>query len=211
MARFVLVTVLFSASRARRGCLHRWGHLRPPSSVPQCSIMERSEIDFPRRRRTARPIQWGAPWSSCRTARADGFEANYTVGLVRGLLANGLAPHVVTSDVDHARVAALGVPCTNLRGDVSSGRAWPAKLANLLRYYLRLTWLIARRRPAVVHFTGIFRDELLWFEAPFLSLLFRFFAGRYVYTVHNLLPHGRTDKRYSALPIGLSSAVCPMS
>lgn len=155
--------------------------------------MGRSEPTFPGSRERLDRSSREQPPDPAVLLVPHGFEANYTVGLVRGLLANGVALQVVTSDADHARIAALGVPCTNLRGDVSSDRAWPAKLANLLRYYFRLAWLIARCRPTVVHFTGIFRDQLLWFEAPFLSLLFRFFADRYVYTVHNLLPHGRTD------------------
>ena len=121
-----------------------------------------------------------------------GFEPNYTVGLVRGLKANGVDPHVITSDEDHARLVALGAACTNLRGAVSPQRPRLRKLGDLVRYYIRLTCFVMRSRPDVLHFTGTFRNELVWFDALYLPVIFRLSARRYVYTVHNVLPHGRT-------------------
>ena len=126
---------------------------------------------------------------------------------MRGLRANGVDPHVITSDEDHARLVALGTACTNLRGAVSPRRPGLRKLGDLVRYYIRLTCFVVRSRPDVLHFTGIFRNELVWLDALYLSVLFRLSARRYVYTVHNVLPHGRTRSPFFHLAYRLAYRV----
>jgi glycosyltransferase involved in cell wall biosynthesis len=69
-------------------------------------------------------------------------------------------------------------------------------MANLTRYYIRLLFFLLRRRGATVHFSGIFRNELILWEGLFLNLCFRLLAGRYLYTVHNVLPHSRANSHF---------------
>ena len=126
----------------------------------------------------------------------NGFEANFTVGFVKGLAANGVELCVVSCDETAPRLAAAGIPNLNLRGCLDSNRPFGVKLVNLVRYYVRLLFLLARRRGATVHFTGIFRNELILWEGLCLNLCFRLLAGRYLYTVHNVLPHSRKNSRF---------------
>jgi glycosyltransferase involved in cell wall biosynthesis len=71
-----------------------------------------------------------------------------------------------------------------------------SKAVNLMRYYARLVLYLYRHRRSVVHFTGIFRNALILFEGFVLSLCFRLLSSRYVYTVHNVLPHNKENKRF---------------
>ncbi len=126
----------------------------------------------------------------------NGFEANFTVGFARGLAANGVELCVVSCDETAPRLTAAGIPNLNLRGSLDSNRPFVRKLANLARYYFRLLLLLFRHRGATVHFTGIFRNELILWEGLVLNLCFRLLAGRYLYTVHNVLPHSRGHSRF---------------
>jgi glycosyltransferase involved in cell wall biosynthesis len=123
----------------------------------------------------------------------NGFEPNYTLGFVKGLAANGMHPLVVSCDGDHARLRAAGIRCTNLRGSQEQVRSAAEKARNLLSYYARLLLLLVRNRGSMVHFTGLFRKEIIFFEGMLLSLTFKLMASPYIYTVHNVLPHGREN------------------
>ena len=125
-----------------------------------------------------------------------GFEANFTVGFVKGLAANGVELRVVSCDETAPRLTAAGIPNLNLRGSLDSNRPFVSKLANLTRYYVRLLLLLFRHRGATVHFTGIFRNELILWEGLVLNFCIRLLAGRYLYTVHNVLPHSREHSRF---------------
>jgi glycosyltransferase involved in cell wall biosynthesis len=59
-----------------------------------------------------------------------------------------------------------------------------------------LLFLLFRHRGATVHFTGIFRNELILWEGLVLNRCFRLLAGSYIYTVHNVLPHSRGHSRF---------------
>jgi glycosyltransferase involved in cell wall biosynthesis len=124
-----------------------------------------------------------------------GFEPNYTVGYVKGLIANGLQVTVISSDADHSQLIAIGAGAVNLRGAQETGRGYLKKFANLLRYYFRLVLFLLRNRGSVVHFTGLFRNELLIIDALLLNWTFRLLARRYLYTVHNVLPHSKERSR----------------
>jgi len=126
----------------------------------------------------------------------NGFEANFSVGFARGLAANGVELCVVSCDETASRLTAAGIANLNLRGSLAEGRPSWMKLCNLIRYYARLLLLLIRNRGATVHFTGIFRNELILWEGLFLNLCFRLLAGRYLYTVHNILPHSRGQSRF---------------
>jgi glycosyltransferase involved in cell wall biosynthesis len=125
-----------------------------------------------------------------------GFEANYIVGFCKGLAANGVELCVVSCDETASRLTAAGIRNVNLRGSVIEGRPAWRKLANLGSYYARLILMLFRNRGATVHFIGIFRDALILWEGIFLNLCFRLAAGRYLYTVHNVLPHNMRENGF---------------
>jgi glycosyltransferase involved in cell wall biosynthesis len=120
-----------------------------------------------------------------------GFEANFTLGFAKGLRDNGLRLLVVSCDETERRLTAAGIANANLRGSLDKNRPWAAKLLNLLRYYWLLVCLLLRHRGATVHFTGVFRNQWILWEGIVLNLIFRGLARRYIYTVHNVLPHSR--------------------
>lgn len=134
----------------------------------------------------------------CRTTIIvpHGFESNYTVGFVRGLVANGVALHVITSDSDHVRLQECGVPCVNLRGSQDSERPAAVKAVNLIRYYARLLAHVRTHAGSVVHVTGMFRGTRALIEGVVLGLAFRVISSRYIYTAHNVLPHNKGDSRF---------------
>jgi glycosyltransferase involved in cell wall biosynthesis len=120
-----------------------------------------------------------------------GFEADYTTGFLRGLAANGVPIRVVSSDTTAERLDRLGIPHSNLRGSQDPRRSARTKAWNLLRYYVRLLALVGRCRGATIHFTGLARNRIVLIDALILATWLRLWAGRYVYTAHNVLPHGR--------------------
>lgn len=122
-----------------------------------------------------------------------GFEPNYTLGFVKGLAANGIAPLVISSDTDHPRLLETGIRSINLRGSQDAGRPTARKVANLARYYARLLLFLCKHRGGVVHFTGIFRDSRTLFEGIVLGACFRLLSSRYIYTAHNVLPHNKEN------------------
>lgn len=124
-----------------------------------------------------------------------GFEVNYTLGFVRGLAANGVEVCVVSSDDDERALTASGVSNVNVRGSVDPSRSRVSKIRNLLGYYGRLARLLWRRRADTVHFTGMFKNDLIVLEGLVLPPLFRLLSRRYIYTAHNAVPHGKRGKR----------------
>ena len=126
----------------------------------------------------------------------NGFEPNYTVGFVKGLSANGVKPCVISSDTEHVRLLEKGVRSVNLRGSQEESRPALLKSANMLRYYARLVLYLLNHRNSVVHFTGLFRNEIILFEGVILNLCLRAISARYLYTAHNVLPHSRENSRF---------------
>lgn len=124
-----------------------------------------------------------------------GFEPNYTLGFVKGLLKNDIKVCVISSDTEHQRLTALGIQAINMRGSQDINRSLAAKAFTLLNYYIKLVRYVFYQSGCVLHFTGLFRNELILFEGLFLSICFRLFSFRYVYTVHNILPHSRANSR----------------
>jgi glycosyltransferase involved in cell wall biosynthesis len=125
-----------------------------------------------------------------------GYEANYVVGFAKGLAANGIDICVDSCDDSAGRLDAAGIANVNLRGSVAEGRRPSQKLVTMCVYYARLMLLLWGNRGATVHFIGSFRDEMLLWEGIFLNLWFRVTAGRYLYTVHNVLPHRYRESRF---------------
>ena len=126
----------------------------------------------------------------------NGFEPNFSVGFVRGLIANGVDLLVVSCDETAPRLTAEGIANVNLRGSVSNMRSWWKRLMNLARYYSRLIALLIREFGATVHFVGTFRNEFILWEGIVMHSLIRLVSGHYIYTVHNVLPHSREGSRF---------------
>ncbi len=124
-----------------------------------------------------------------------GFEANYLLGFARGLRAQGIDLLVTADDTSAPLLADAGLPHVNLRGSVDPRRSLGPKLFNLLRYHLRLAALVYRHRGGAIHFCGILRRELILLEGLLWPLWLRLWAGTYLHTAHNALPHGCADRR----------------
>lgn len=126
----------------------------------------------------------------------NGFEANYSLGFIRGIQANGGGIVVVSSDEIAARLDALDIDHCNLRGNQDPDRPTWRKAFNLTAYYLRLFRVIFQFRGRPIHFIGLLSSRAIWFEGMFLPLWLRLWAGRYIHTAHNALPHGREGSRW---------------
>ncbi len=126
----------------------------------------------------------------------NGFERNFTLGFVRGLAANGVDALVLSDDDTAPALDAADIAHVNVRGSVSENRPGWRKAVNLLRYYAALFARAWRHRGEVIHFTGMFQNGRVLFEGLALNLALRLAAGRYLYTVHNVLPHGREGSRF---------------
>jgi glycosyltransferase involved in cell wall biosynthesis len=124
-----------------------------------------------------------------------GFEANYTLGFVKGLKASQMNFCVLSCDATDARLKANGIVSLNLRGSLDENRSVFDKWLNLGRYYARVIFFLLRHPGRTVHFTGIFRNQLILFEGLLFNLALRLLARRYVYTAHNVLPHSREHSR----------------
>lgn len=122
-----------------------------------------------------------------------GFESNYVVGFARGLAANGVTFTVISDDDIAPALAAAKIPQRNLRGSVNPERSAWKKLINLVRYYLLLLWTICRCEGGNVHFCGLLNSRLILFDGLLLPMWFRLWAGRYLHTAHNALPHSREN------------------
>lgn len=140
---------------------------------------------------TGAPAQ---PDPDCHLIVPHDFEANYVLGFARGLQAVGVRVAVVSSDETSERLAAAGIPQYKLRGSLSTNRPTLQKAANLARYYLLLLWTVFRHRGRTVHFNGLLTDRIILFDGLLLPAWFRLWAGRYVHTAHNVLPHGKADR-----------------
>ena len=119
---------------------------------------------------------------------SHGFTSEYEIAFANGLARNGVDVLLIGSDKTLTDRAAPGVKILNLRGAQSHNRPAAAKVYNMLRYMVEYLTLLARRRGQPVHVIGMFST----FKTPITLIeawLTRLVAGRYVLTVHNLLPH----------------------
>jgi glycosyltransferase involved in cell wall biosynthesis len=122
-----------------------------------------------------------------------GFESNYVVGFARGLAANGVEFTVLSSDELASRLAAAGIAQRNIRGGQTLDRSVWEKATNLAYYYFVLLWTIGRHRGATIHFIGLLSSRIIFFDGLVLPFWLRLWAGRYIHTAHNALPHGREN------------------
>lgn len=125
----------------------------------------------------------------------NGFEANFTLGFAKGLKTTGVDFLALSCDETENRLNAAGVANCNIRGSLDESRSFFAKVRNLLCYYAVLLITLVKHRGRTIHFIGIFQNKRVLFEGLFFSLCFRLAASRYIYTVHNVLPHSRTNSK----------------
>jgi glycosyltransferase involved in cell wall biosynthesis len=173
------------------------GHARIPegkessSPAPESSVQEEKSFRWrDRRTRNAR-----------RKAKMNlliphGFEANYVVGFARGLAANGVPFTVISCDETAPRLTAAGIPNRNFRGNQDPSRPAWRKAVNLARYYVLLLWTTFRHRGGTFHFIGLLGSRIILLDGVVLPLWFRLWAGRYIHTAHNALPHSREKSRF---------------
>lgn len=121
---------------------------------------------------------------------SHGFQAEYELGFANGLARNGVRVTLVGSDTTLCDRLEASVEFLNLRGSQRPDRTKIAKIANMLRYFVRYLGLLTRRHGTPVHVIGLFSTRSLWVSL-LEAWLIRCVAGDYVLTVHNLLPHDR--------------------
>jgi len=129
----------------------------------------------------------------------NGFESNFTTGFARGLQDNHIRV-LVASDFDsEPRLNELGIANQNLLPRAAAVSGTLQKGLRVFRYHIGLIRMLVRHRRARVHFSGVFRNSRVLYEGLALSFCFRLFSRRYVYTAHNVLPHGKENSRLFAL------------
>lgn len=120
-----------------------------------------------------------------------GFETNYVAGFSRGLVSNGVRIIVLSSDDQAQQLDGAGILHLNIRGSQDPDRSVLSKAIQYIRYYLRLLWIVFDHRGSTIHFNGLIKSRIILFEGLFLPIWLRLWAGRYVHTAHNALPHNR--------------------
>jgi glycosyltransferase involved in cell wall biosynthesis len=121
---------------------------------------------------------------------SHGFQAEYEAGFANGLAANGAQVTLLASSGTLFTRLDPRIDAPNLRGSQDPRRSLVSKVANLLRYGVSYLLRVAERKHDVVHNIGLFATGNVWLslvEAAFMRLL----ARRFVFTVHNVLPHDR--------------------
>lgn len=138
-----------------------------------------------------------------------GFQPEYETGFANGLARNGWSVTLIGSDMNQADRLDPGVQLINLRGSQDAARPRWRKALNMLRYWLQCYGHVLRHRGTPVHMIGTFSTGNLWVSL-FEAWLNRLLAGRYVMTVHNLLPHDRHDVWNARLSRAIyrTAAVC---
>ena len=121
------------------------------------------------------------------------FESNYVLGFAKGLAANGVKITVISSDDTAPRLEKAGIPQIRLRGSISPDRPGWVKAVNLIQYYFRLLLTVVRFRGRTIHFNGLLTSRFILFDGLLLPVWFRLWAGRYIHTAHNALPHSREN------------------
>jgi glycosyltransferase involved in cell wall biosynthesis len=127
---------------------------------------------------------------------SHGFDRNYSLGFIKGLIKNNVKCCVISSDDIHNYLIEKHIDSKNMRGSLNINRSVLDKILNIVRYYIRVIIFIIRNRNATIHMIGIFRKEHLIFEGIIFNYLLKILSYKYIYTVHNILPHNKENSRY---------------
>ena len=126
---------------------------------------------------------------------SHGFQPDYEAGFANGLARNGIRVSLISSDQSLYERLEPTIEALNLRGSQDAGRPAWRKAINLFWYWIRLIFVVIRRRP-VVHLTGLFSFSNIaspWANKTWAweCRLLRALSSRLVLTVHNVVPHDR--------------------
>jgi glycosyltransferase involved in cell wall biosynthesis len=120
---------------------------------------------------------------------SHGFQTNYERGFANGLADCDQPLVLVSSDrTDYAGLRSQ-VRTVNLRGSQEENRPRWLKLANMVRYHVRLMLYAVIHHRSILHVIGLIDPPGL--VGVLEGIWFRAICRRYVLTIHDLLPHGR--------------------
>lgn len=123
---------------------------------------------------------------------SHGFQTNYERGFINGLASNVKRVTLISSDKTDINGLRSNVSAINLRGSQSELRCYFMKLANIFKYHVKLLKKIIISRGCNVHVIGMI--EPVFFLGVVEGCLLRLLAGKYILTVHNVLPHSGCSK-----------------
>jgi glycosyltransferase involved in cell wall biosynthesis len=118
---------------------------------------------------------------------SHGYENIYERGFCNGLHDAGVDFTLISSDQTDYLGLRAGIRTLNLRGSQSRSRSSWRKLLNIARYHAVLMLHVALKRPAVLHVIGLIEPPLLC--GIIEGLWFRFWAKKYVLTIHDIERH----------------------
>jgi D-inositol-3-phosphate glycosyltransferase len=115
-----------------------------------------------------------------------GGDKPYALGLAFALIVEEIPFDFIGSDeVDDAALHESSiVRFLNLRGEQSERASRGAKIARVLRYYLRLIRYAANAEPRLFHI--LWNNKVEFFDRTALLLYYRFLGKRIVFTAHNV-------------------------
>ena len=117
-----------------------------------------------------------------------GFQQHYALGFANGLSARGMRVDFVSAVNVNTALLHQDIQWRDLGVNTESRIGALKKAYRFVAYHLRLVGHVGARRGAVVHVIGLIRPSVMA-VGLIEGLLFRALAGKYVLTVHNLLPH----------------------
>lgn len=158
------------------------GTTNPPPPAPQQANAAGERLSSPRSAALSLNVQRTAFEVSLLTA---GRDKPYALGLAGALLSAGISFEFLGSDLVDGRELHGNrlVRFVNLR-EQREGATALAKVARVLKYYLRLMRYAARAHPGVFHI--LWNNKFEFFDRTLLMLYYKIFGKKIVLTVHNV-------------------------
>jgi glycosyltransferase involved in cell wall biosynthesis len=127
-----------------------------------------------------------------------GFDRPYAFGLAMALAAEGLQVDVIGSDeIDSPEMhLTSNLNFLNLFGSKRSDVSIAAKVARVLRFYVRLVKYVGTAAPPIVHI--LWNNKLQYFDRTLLMLIYKLLGKKIVLTAHNVNA-GKRDSNDSLL------------
>lgn len=118
----------------------------------------------------------------------QGGDIYYELGLIQGLLNNGLYVDVIGNNamqrsevVQNPRVSFY-----NYREDQNPKAPFLKKFTRITKFYARLIWYAMRSESKVFHIQWL--NKFLFFDRIFLNLYYKLLGKRLIFTAHNVDP-----------------------
>ena len=120
------------------------------------------------------------------TLITNGGEPHYQLGLVSGLAQQPLMVHVLggRSLRPTPEMCRSGITFQDLGGELDPKSPIWVKLAQVIRYYLRLAWYAATTDSELFHIQWAYK--FVFFDRTLLNLFFKALGKRLVFTAHNV-------------------------